>query len=73
MCSCQPDGAALRFGLGGYVPIASSVPCGSDNLVPEPPNTAYNCGQHGPVTAWFRSGCGQAMLYLFQKHLLCWE
>ena len=73
MCSCQPDGAALRFGLGGYVPIVSSVLCGLDNLIPEPSNAAYSCGQHGLVTAWFRSGHGQAMLYLFQKHLFYWE
>jgi len=26
-----------------------------DNLIPELPNTAYGCGQHGPVIAWFRS------------------
>jgi len=25
-----------------------------DNLIPELPNIAYSCGQHGPVTAWFR-------------------
>ena len=29
--------------------------CGSDNLIPELPNTAHSCGQQGPVTAWFGS------------------
>jgi hypothetical protein len=28
---------------------------GSDNLIPECTNTAYSCGKHGPVTAWFMS------------------
>ena len=29
--------------------------CGSDNLIPKLPNTAYSCGQQVPVTTWFRS------------------
>ena len=31
------------------------VLCGSDNLIPESPDTAYSCGKHGQVTAWFMS------------------
>jgi len=35
---------------------------GSDNLIPEPPNIALSCGQHGPVTEWFMSArTGNAM------------
>jgi len=32
-----------------------NVVCRSDNLIPELPNTAYNCGQHRPFTVWFSS------------------
>ena len=31
------------------------VVCESHNLTPEFPKTAYSCGRHGPVTAWFTS------------------
>jgi hypothetical protein len=49
--------------------------CESDNLIPELPTLhKYSCVQHGPVATWFRSARhGQAILYLIQKHLLCWE
>jgi hypothetical protein len=33
----------------------SDILCGSDNLIPEPPDTAHSCSQHGPVTVWFWS------------------
>ena len=29
--------------------------CESDNWIPELPNIAYSCVQHGPVASWFRS------------------
>jgi hypothetical protein len=32
----------------------ASILCRSGNLIPELPYAAYTCGQHGPVTAWFR-------------------
>ena len=39
-----------------FIPVSKDVLLlGSDNLIPDRPNTALSCGQHGPVTAWFRS------------------
>jgi hypothetical protein len=46
---------ALNATEGRLLSIHCDFLCGSDNLIPEPPNTAYSCGQHGPVTAWFWS------------------
>jgi len=41
-------------------------------LLAEPPDTAHGCAQHGMATARFTSN-GRAVLYFFQKLLLCWE
>jgi hypothetical protein len=46
-----PDGFFL---LHITVSFSRHLLCGTDNLIPELPNIAYSCGQHGPVTAWFR-------------------
>jgi hypothetical protein len=35
--------------------VLASILCRSGNLIPELRNAAYNCGQYGPVNAWFRS------------------
>ena len=53
-------------------PTINKVLCGSENIIPESPNTAYSYRQYGPVTAWFGLA-DQETLYLFQKHPLCWE
>jgi hypothetical protein len=50
-------GAHLPYVLAGHcdkVPTTTEL-CGSDNLIPEPPNIAHSSGQHGPVTDWFKS------------------
>jgi hypothetical protein len=41
-------------------------------MIPELPKSAYSCGQHGPVTAWFRLARPGNVIPV-TKILLCWE